>query len=63
MLFARGSQHAARHRIDEVDKAVERAGIQRHPDKDVNGVLDGTAVGIDLGGARDSRLMARSSLL
>ena len=48
MVFARGNQAAARHRLARVDRAVADAGIIAHPGKNVDEAASGTAIGVDI---------------
>jgi hypothetical protein len=48
VLFDRSTPEACTLHASRIDKAFTRVGIQRHTAKDVTGVLDGSAVGIDL---------------
>ena len=48
LVFARGNQRAAHHRVACVDAAVTKAGIVPHVGKNVDESASGTAIGVDL---------------
>lgn len=48
MEFCRGSYDQACANADRLDSAMEAAGIVKNPDKDVNGALSATCIGVDL---------------
>ena len=50
LLFTRGHRKDYRFTLRKLDASFDHMGIRRHDKKDVNGVLDGTAIGIDLDG-------------
>ena len=58
LLFSRGGPGSASGLLRRLDGAFKANGVIKHSGKDVNEVLDGTAIGIDLVGG--TRLVPRA---